>query len=52
MGADWQAAGLIKPSVLEPVFTTIEQLLVIRTMWRPSAADDKALREIIKNVIG
>jgi mRNA interferase MazF len=30
--ADWQATGLIKPSVLKPVFTTIEQGLVVRTM--------------------
>lgn len=30
MVADWQAAGLIKASVLKPVFTTIEQRLVIR----------------------
>ena len=29
---DWQAAGLIKPSVLKPVVTTIEQGLVVRTI--------------------
>ncbi|HRP77387.1 MAG TPA: type II toxin-antitoxin system PemK/MazF family toxin, partial [Rhodocyclaceae bacterium] len=29
--ADWQAAGLIKQSVLKPVFTTIEQGLVLRS---------------------
>jgi mRNA interferase MazF len=50
--ADWQAAGLIKPSELKPVFTTIEQRLVIRTMGRLSAADAKALREVIADVIG
>ena len=32
MIAHWQSAGLIKTSVLKPVFTTIEQGLVIRTM--------------------
>lgn len=52
MLADWQAAGLIKQSVLKPVFTTIEQHLVIRTMGRLSAADAKALRELISHVIG
>jgi mRNA interferase MazF len=31
---DWQTAGLIKPSVLKPVFTTIEQGLVVRTWAR------------------
>ncbi len=52
MVADWQAAGLIKQSVLKPVFTTIEQSLVIRTMGTLSAADHKALREVIGDVIG
>lgn len=52
MVSDWQAAGLVKASVLKPVFTTIEQQLVIRTMGRPSSADDKALREVVGDVIG
>ena len=49
---DWQAAGLIKTSVLKPVFTTIEQGLVVRTMGQLNAADAKTLREVIANVIG
>jgi mRNA interferase MazF len=52
MVSDWQAAGLIKQSVLKPVFTTIEQHLVIRTMGRLNDADAKALREVIGEVIG
>jgi mRNA interferase MazF len=52
MVADWQSAGLIKASVLKPVFTTIEQGLVVRTMGKLSAADLKALREVIGEVIG
>lgn len=50
--ADWQAAGLIKPSVLKPVFTTIEQGLVVRIMGKLSAADLHTLREAIAQVIG
>ena len=50
--ADWQAAGLIKPSVLKPVFTTIEQGLVVRTMGQLSAGDLRALRETIALTIG
>ena len=50
--ADWQAAGLIKPSVLKPVFTTIEQGLVVRTMGKLSAGDLRALRETVAQVIG
>ena len=49
---DWQAAGLIKASVLKPVFTTIEQRLVIRTMGKMTAADAKTLREVMADVIG
>lgn len=50
--ADWQAAGLIKTSVLKPVFATMEQRLVIRTMGKLSAPDAKTLRELIGGVIG
>ena len=50
--ADWSAAGLIKPSVLKPVFTTIEQGLVVRTMGTLSATDLRTLRETIGQVIG
>ena len=50
--ADWQAAGLIKPSVLKPVFTTIEQGLVVRTMGALSGNDLRTLRELVAQVIG
>ena len=52
MIADWQSAGLIKASVLKPVFTIIEQGLVVRTMGALSAADAKTLREVVRGVIG
>ena len=52
MVGDWQGAGLIKTSVLKPVFTTIEQGLVLRVMGHLSAADIKTLREIVADVIG
>ncbi len=52
MVGDWQGAGLIKESVLKPVFTTIEQRLVLRVMGHLSAADIKALRELVADVIG
>lgn len=50
--SDWQAAGLIKPSVFKPVFTTIEQSLVVRTMGTLAAADLRTLREAIAQAIG
>lgn len=52
MVADWQGAGLVKASVLKPVFTTIEQGLVLRVMGHLSAADIKTLREMLGDVIG
>lgn len=50
--ADWQGAGLVKESVLKPVFTAIEQGLVLRVMGHLSAADIRTLREVVGDVIG
>lgn len=44
---DWKAAGLLKPSILKPVLTTLEQRLVLRVMGSLSAADQQALRQVI-----
>lgn len=52
MVAEWQGAGLLKESVIKPVFTTIEQRLVLRIMGHLSAADGKTLREVVGHVIG
>jgi len=52
MVADWQGGGLIKASVFKPVFTTIEQGLVVRAMGQLSAIDVKTLRELLADVIG
>ena len=49
---DWQAAGLIKPSLLKPVFTTIEQGLVLRSMGALSEADLHALHEVVTQALG
>lgn len=48
----WQAAGLIKPSAVKPVFATLEQGLVIRQLGRLSAADQTALRKAIAETLG
>ena len=50
--SDWQTAGLIKPSVLKPVFTTIEQGLVVQTMGMLSSSDLRTLKETVAQVIG
>jgi len=41
---DWRAAGLITASVLKPVFSTIEQGLVMRVMGHFSAAGERLAR--------
>ncbi len=49
---DWQAARLLKPSVVKPVITTIERSLVIRTLGRLKEADQHALRQAIAAIVG
>ena len=48
----WQAAGLLKPSAVKPVFATLEQGLVIRTLGALDAEDQDALRRAIGQIIG
>lgn len=48
----WQAAGLLKPSAIKPVFATLEQTLVLRQLGTLAAADQAALRKAIAEVIG
>ncbi len=52
MLADWQAAGLIKASSLKPVFTTIEQGLVIRTLGVLSDGDQQLLKNMMAVIFG
>ena len=48
----WQAAGLLKPSAIKPVITTIEQSLVIRNLGRLNDADLSALKSTLVSIIG
>lgn len=48
----WQAAGLIKPSAVKPVFATLEQGLVIRRLGALAPEDQDALRQAIGQIIG
>lgn len=50
--ADWEAAGLVKPSAIKPVITSIEQTLVIRRLGRLTPEDQQALRNAIANIVG
>jgi mRNA interferase MazF len=50
--ADWKAAGLIKPSVVKPVITTIDAALVIRRLGRLRVEDQETLRRAVDGIFG
>lgn len=47
----WQAAGLLKPSVIKPLLTTIEAGLVIRRLGQLGADDQTALRQVLAAIL-
>ena len=49
---DWQVAGLLKPSAIKPVITTIERKLVIKKLGRLNDNDRIALQKSIKIILG
>ena len=48
----WKEAGLLKPSVIKPIFNTIEQWIVLRKLGRLEREDRKALQEMLENLVG
>jgi len=50
--ADWQGAGLLKPSAIKPVFATLEQNLIVRRLGVLPAPDQTALRMVISTLLG
>ncbi len=48
----WQAANLLKPSVIKPVFATLEQNLILKTLGVLDPSDQAALRRAIAAVLG
>ena len=50
--SDWEAANLLKPSAIKPVFATIEQTLVLKTLGRLQAVDQQLLRNAITAILG
>jgi mRNA interferase MazF len=49
---DWQGAGLIKPSVIKPIITTIEYALVLRQLGQLKEEEQSALRQAIEKILG
>jgi len=50
--ADWQGAGLLKPSAIKPIFATFEQRIVLRTLGALTQADAKALADALARILG
>ncbi len=50
--ASWQAAGLLKPSAIKPVFATLEYALVIRQLGTLAVGDKASLRSAVADIIG
>ena len=48
---NWQAAGLVKPSVMKPIVMTLEQQLVIRVLGRLEKNDRESLRALIAQIL-
>jgi mRNA interferase MazF len=48
----WQAANLLKPSAIKPVFATLEQTLILKRLGRLHPSDQSALRQAIAAVLG
>ena len=48
---NWQAANLLKPSAVKPVFATIEQSLVLRSLGTLTSSDSQTLRHTIATLL-
>jgi mRNA interferase MazF len=49
---EWKKAGLIGPSAVKPVLTTIEKRLVIHKLGKLSQTDVKAVEQALKSILG
>ena len=50
--ADWRAAGLLKPSVIKPIFTTVEKVLILKKLGLVSDQDRSALQTMLQTILG
>jgi mRNA interferase MazF len=50
--ADWQAAGLLRPSAFKPIFATFEKARIVRQLGAVADGDKATLRKLIHGVLG
>jgi mRNA interferase MazF len=51
MITEWKEAGLLKPSVIKPIFATIEKALLLRKLGRLCKEDRNILQETLKSLL-
>jgi mRNA interferase MazF len=49
---DWRAAGLLKPSAVKPVITTVAQNLVRKSLGTLTSSDQQRLKEMLGKIVG
>ncbi|RUT06777.1 hypothetical protein DSM106972_030340 [Dulcicalothrix desertica PCC 7102] len=49
---NWKNAGLIKPSIIKPVLTTLDIKLVIKKLGRLEESDYQALQNLLTTILG
>lgn len=49
---DWQAARLLMPSAIKPIFATLAQSLVIKPLGVLTPSDQTALKALIPQLLG
>jgi len=50
--ANWENAGLLKPSVIKPVIATIEQTLVRNQLGHLDEVDRTSLQSVLQKILG
>jgi len=48
---NWRQAGLVKPSMIKPVLTTIEEKLILKQLGSLGEDDQKALRDCLSIIL-
>ncbi len=49
---DWNQAGSFKPSLVKPIFATLDKQLVLKKLGRLTVADRLSLSETLKKLLG
>lgn len=49
---NWQRAGLLKPSVIKPIITTVDRSLILRKLGVLTIQDQQALKSLLTQILG